>query len=171
MMRFEATFPTWQLKLRPERPYRSIESLDVPMLAVLAHFNPSQSETLEAIGCAFSAVMAHDGGPLGVFVVTVVVLALLVGLVIWVVRETHREKSEQRAADERHDAAIAKLPSGAPQREWMSVPGHLQLTLQHERRSQRFWYEDCETQSVCGRPVAEEAGAMHPSCVAPKRGA
>jgi hypothetical protein len=124
------------------------------MRAALAQPISSERDTLDGIGQAFSAAMAHDGGPIVVVVVAILVLAMAGWLFFWLLRETRRERSEQGALDARHEAARSTGSVVTQRREWLRVPAHVHMTVQHAQGGQRFWYEESETQNIGGGGVA-----------------
>ena len=124
------------------------------MRATLAQPSPSQSEKLDDIGRAFFAAVDRDGRPAFVLIAAVVVLALIAGLVYWVLRDVRRDRIEQSARDSRHEATMSMLPaSGGEGRKWARVAAHLPMSVQHPD-GQRFWYEDCKTLSISAGSVA-----------------
>jgi hypothetical protein len=118
------------------------------MLAAFAEETPSQTDTLNGIGHAFFATLDRDGRPAFAGAATVVALALIVLLIRWVRREARRDRIEQAALDARHQTALSEAPAGDDHREWIRVPAHVRMTLQHTDGHHRFFYEDCETQNV-----------------------
>ena len=115
----------------------------------LAQPGPSERETLEAIGRAFFEASRQAGGPIVAIAGAILVAVVLAWVLRRALRETRRDRTDQAVADERHQAALAEADTREHQ-DWVHVPVHLRLTLQHTDVHGRTYFEECETLDVSG---------------------
>jgi hypothetical protein len=115
---------------------------------------PSRTDILDGISQAFFTTMSRDGSPRFLVLAAVLTATLLVWLLYWLRRETRRERLEQEAIGTRHEVAMSQVLASGAQRKWVSVAAHRPISVQHQGRGGRIWYEECETQSLSGDLVA-----------------
>jgi hypothetical protein len=108
------------------------------------------SDVLDGIGRAFFATLARDGDLRFSAAAALATVGLVAWLVVWVRRETRREREEQAVLDARHAAAMAKVAAADAGREWVSIAVRRPVTVQHVLPGGRFSYEKCETESLSG---------------------